>query len=84
MNDLQPEGMNRAQLPGYANKSDPEHRQQSKNICWDWLFCPETYGAQTSEKEKCNYSEPAYLPDVSRVGVHFANLPFHPKQAALV
>lgn len=84
MSNLQPEGMNWTQLPGYANKPCPEHRQEAKEVCWGQFFRPETQGAQTPEKEKCNNPEPAYLPDVSRVGVHFANLPFLSIQVALL
>ncbi len=84
MGDVEPKSINRGQLPGCANKSCPENRQEAKKECWDPLFGPETQGEQASEKEKCNNPEPGYLPDVSRAGVHFANLRFLSIQAALL
>ena len=84
MGDFKPESIDRVQLPGYTDEPQPEHRQKTKKVYWGWFFCPETYGAQKPEKNECNNPEPAYLPDVSRVGVHFANLHFLSIQAALL
>ena len=83
MSYLEPKNIKRPHPRRRENEAKSEDREETKEVGGEGLFRPKPKAAQKPEKDKGNDTEFPYLSGVSRVQVHFANLPFPPKVVAL-